>query len=221
MDWRSQSAHRPMHAEPLCSSTPPACTSGDLKPYECLLPLWVQVDIAYLPRYTHAAFVRAAAAFYHVQYEVALPTILHAFKVSGVAPHRPLSCRGGCCVKLPWQSVLPFDMCVHRVDLEVAHTRGIPERLKGVQCTINSSSPVSGVLGKSAKIARRQIHRHHDALRLLPLRTRTHATNMNTVRGKDDARRPATTTWHPFSRGVRTPAHKSSSNAVDERVSNE
>lgn len=93
------------------------------------------VDVAYLPRHTHAAFSRAVPAFWDVQWEVALPTILHGLAASGVAPHRPLACAGGCCAKLSWAAIAPSRLCAHRVDLQHAHAGGIPRALVPPQCT--------------------------------------------------------------------------------------
>lgn len=93
------------------------------------------VDVAYLPRHTHAAFSRAVPAFWDVQWEVALPTILHGLAATGVAPHRPLACAGGCCAKLSWAAIAPSRLCAHRVDLQHAHAGGIPRALVPPQCT--------------------------------------------------------------------------------------
>lgn len=92
------------------------------------------VDLAFLPRHTHAAFRRAVPAFWDVQWEVALPTVLHGLAAAGIAEHRPLACVGGCCVKVPWTGISPSRLCAHRVDLEQAHARGIPQALAPIQC---------------------------------------------------------------------------------------
>ena len=88
------------------------------------------VDIAYIPRVSHAAFRAAADLFWKVQLEVAMPTIFSAIQTARIAPWGKFDCLGGCCTFIQWASLFNGgQLCAHRVNLEHATLRGVPARL--------------------------------------------------------------------------------------------